>query len=122
VIKGDKLPTAGLMAGATFGAEFASMFIVLFMACIAVARRAFVDIVNVAFFASNLSVDPFEFECGKVVVEFSGLPAIGGMAGRAVRPEPAFVRFIFLMAGCAICGRFRKISECPRTGVTLRAY
>lgn len=118
MVKGDSFPISGLVAGGAIGAEFAAMLIVLLMTGVAIGRCAFVTVGHMAFFTPGLGVRTLEFECGQVVVERCGLPAIDAMTRGAVRTEPARMWLIFLVTGIAISGNFRKVGNRARVGMT----
>ena len=71
------LPIGRVMTRAAICSELPIMLIVATVTGIAVHRRALINAVLVASFASNLSVLPLELEDRKVMVEPGGFPAIG---------------------------------------------
>ena len=121
VVEGHVIPTRGLVAGGTVRAKLSAMLILLAMAGVAIAGRAFVCPVLVTLFTLRLGVFPLQFERRQVVIEFGGRPAVGGVAGGAVGAEAPLVRFIVAMAGGAILRRIGEVGERPRIEVALGA-
>ncbi len=62
------------MAGLALRSVFSVMFIILFMARVAIFWGTFIDVIGMATLTGNLTVLPFQFEGGKVVIEVRILP------------------------------------------------
>ena len=99
MIEGDIFPIGRFMTCATVSAKFAIMFIVLFVAGVAVAGCTFVDTVLMALLTFRFNVFAFEFEGSQVVIELCRRPGFSGMAVGAVQAETSLVWLILAMAG-----------------------
>ncbi len=108
MVKGDTIPTYRHMTGRTIFAETATMCIVLLMTSITIRRCSLEDAILMARFASHLRMGSFQLESRKIVIEFSWLPAIRGMACPAVGTKTRLVRIIRAMTSIAI---LRRMSE-----------
>ena len=111
VIEGRILPAGGFMARRTIRAEFAIVFIILFMTGVAIGGRAFEKAVEVALLTLHTGVRAFEFESRKIVIKIRRLPSIRGMAGRTIRAELSAVWIIFLVTIDTTLRREREIFE-----------
>ena len=67
--------------------------------------RAFVDPIDVTALAGYVTVQPGQWERGSGVVEGGRLPALGVVAGGAVRAKTALVGVFGCMAGHAVTRR-----------------
>lgn len=121
VVEGGVLPTGRVVTGGAVRAKLTVMLVILTVAGVAIAGRAFVHIVQVALLTAHIRMFPFEFERRQVVVEFGRRPAIRRMAEGAISAKAPLVRLVSVMAGVTILRRGGKI--CQRTGihVTLHA-
>jgi hypothetical protein len=111
VIEGYIIPIGWLMTGSAVSSKLAFMVVILFMAGIAIGRRAFVYVVDVTLFAFNFLMFAFEFEICKVVIELGGFPGSGGMAGCAVCAEATLMWFIFFMARITVLWKGLQIRD-----------
>lgn len=102
VIEGYIIPGSRLMTGSAIRPETADMFVILFMAGIAIGRRALVYIIDVALLAFHFRMFAIQLERGEIVIELRGCPASCSMAGGAIRTEPALVRIVTAMTGITI--------------------
>ena len=91
------LPASRCMAAGAL-AERTLMRVVLAVAIHAHRRRAFKDLVGMAFVAGHVGVQADELESGSAVIERREFPAIGGVAFGAVGAQCAVVRIILAMA------------------------
>mgnify|MGYP001561415829 CR=1 FL=1 len=118
VVKGCGTPTAGIMAGAALITQRASMSIILGMAGGTIHWRTFELSIDMAACAGNLGMFPVKMERELRVVHCGGLPAIGGMAGRAIGPKLTVVGIVRLMAGETILRGGLQVGEGVRVDVT----
>lgn len=102
VIEIDMLPTRGIMTRRTIGAILTVMFIIQLMAGITVAGCALMLLILVARFTGYFAMLAFQFERGKIVIEFCRSPALRGVALTAIGSKTALMRFIAKMTGIAI--------------------
>jgi hypothetical protein len=91
------LPAGRSMAAGAL-AERTLMRVVLAVAIHAHRRRAFKDLVGMAFVTGHINVQADELESGSAVIERRGFPAIGGVALGAVGAQCAVVRIILAVA------------------------
>ena len=120
MVKGYAIPTYRHMAGRTIRTETAAMCIVLLMTGITIRGRSLKDTVLMAGFASHFCMSAFQLEIRKIVIEFSRLPTIRGMAGPTVGAEARFMRVISAVAGIAILWRSREVGQAARINMALR--
>ena len=92
------------MAGAAILAEFPVVVIIFLMAGITGSRRAFKDIIDMAFSAFHLCMFAFQLEIKEIMVKSGGFPTRRLVASRAILAKPALMLIIFKMAGGAISG------------------
>jgi hypothetical protein len=80
--------------------------IIFGMTGVAIAGRAFENIIDMAVGARHTDMFSGQFEAGQIVVEGSRLPPVGGVTDTAICAERTIVGIIFLMAGDAVlvCG------------------
>ena len=119
MVKGHTIPTCRHMTGRTICTKVTTVRIVLLMARVAICRCSFKDTVLMACFASHLCMGSFQLESRKIMIEFSRLPAIRGMAGPAVGTKTRFVQIVSAMTAIAILWRCRKVSQAVRINMTL---
>ena len=119
VVKGHAIPTCRHMTGRTICAKATTVCIVLLMAGIAIRRCSLKDTVLMARFASYFRMGSFQLESRKIMIEFSRLPAIRGMAGPAVGAKTRLMRIVSAMTAIAILWRCRKVSQAARVNMAL---
>lgn len=68
-------------------------------------RRAFVDVVDVAFFAGDVDMRPIQLERGQAVVKRCAFPTCGIVTGFACRPKRTVMFVVLFMAGITILRR-----------------
>lgn len=119
MVEGCILPIGWDVTSLTLGSIAPIMFVVISVARIAIFGRAFEDIVHMAFFASDLSMLTFEFECGKIVVELRIFPGRGIMATLALSSILTVMFIIWSMAGITILRRRLQINNGARVQMAL---
>lgn len=102
MVEGGRQPAVSGVAGGAIFAELAVVFIILLVAGITVAGCALEDMINMTLLAGHSDMFTRQFESGQVMIEGGRCPAIGSVAGTAVRAQTALVGVVFLMAGRAV--------------------
>jgi hypothetical protein len=102
MIEIDIVPTGRIMTNRAIRAILTVVGILLFMTGKTIRSRAFVLLILVTRFTRDIAVSAFEFERGKIVIEFRRGPALRIMTLTAVRAEAAIVRIVVEMAGMAV--------------------
>src|SRR5574343_361271 len=102
--EGGGLPVAFLMAALAFGAVVSLVGIVALVAAVALARRVFVFLVDVAVAAAGAGVRLAQGEAGLAVVEAGVFPVVHAVAVGAAGTEVAPVLVVRLVAGDAFRG------------------
>jgi len=92
MVEGGWLPGSGRMTGATTGAIFAAMMIVLCMAGITILRGAFQDTVFMAARTIHAEMCAGQLEGRDIMVERGWFPRRRRVAYCTVRPQVAAVR------------------------------
>ncbi len=103
MVKVGVIPICGVMANGTISAIVAIVFIILFVAGVAVGWGASKPMWgSVTLFAGHIDVFAFKNKIGQIVVEFHvNLPAFGIMAIRANTAKAIGMRVILYMTGFA---------------------
>ena len=102
MIKAGIMPIRGVMTGRAVAPILTVMLIILLMAGITIGGCALVLLILVTGLTSNLAVLSFQFERGKIVIQFCRSPAVRCMALTTVKPKTALMRFVITMTGIAI--------------------
>jgi hypothetical protein len=105
VIESGWQPAASGVTGAAISAELTVMGIVLGVAGIAVAGRAFEVIIDMASGAWRADMLTGQLEAGQVVVKRGWRPACGRVTGAAIWAELTVMGIVFCMTGIAVAGR-----------------
>ncbi len=111
VVEGGVFPTGGVVASFAGCAVLAVVFIIGFVAGVAILRRAFVLAVLVTILARYRGVFAFQSECGQVVVELGRFPAFRRMAYATTHSKTSFVGVVFQVAGFAGGGKSLEIGK-----------
>jgi hypothetical protein len=119
MIEIDIVPTRRIMTNRAILAILTVVGILLLMAGKTIRRRTFVLPILMARFTGDFAMPAFEFERGKIVIEFCRGPSIRGVTLTAVRAEAALVRIIVEMTGMAVLWCHSEIAQRACVDVTL---
>jgi hypothetical protein len=102
MIEIDILPTRGIMTCRTIVAVLTVMLIIPLMAGITIGGCALMLLILVARFTGDFAMLAFQFERGKIVIEFCWNPAVSSVTLTAIKPKTALMWFVIKMTGIAI--------------------
>jgi hypothetical protein len=120
VIKIGRLPGCGCMADQAICAQLTLMFVILFVAGIAVGRSAFVYVINMATGTNFLDVFTRQLEGSQVVVESCRQPAFRGVAILAACSKLIRMWIIFQMTNGTIGWQTTQVCDAASIRMALR--
>ena len=111
MVESGLFPIVRDMAFSAVRPKLAGVMVVFGMACVAILRCAFEDIIGVAGRTVHGCMPAQQLERSLVMIESRLFPIIWDMAFTAILPKPAVMGVIFGMAGRAILGSGLQVSD-----------